>query len=135
MATLNQIRNAVDARLTALWPAVVAKQDAYAADHGGRFWQGMRSHSVNPSEGATALPTIGTTCPTDQLGEPWPTAVRNLAIEMAVQCDCYDAGAAGTGYVVTVWVDVLGTTYSRSQNVGPESHRTEAWHVVIASPI
>jgi hypothetical protein len=134
MATLQAIRTAVDNRLTALWPAVVAKQDAYAANHGGRFWQGIRTHVINPSEGNTALPTIGTLCPSDQLGEPWPVAIRNLAIEMAVQCDCYD-GPAGFGYAITVWVDVLGTTYARTQQVGAETWRTEGWHVVANSPV
>lgn len=133
MATLAQIRAAVDARLVALWPAVVAKQDAYAANHGGRFWQGLVTHGVNPSEGNTALPTIGTLCPSDQLGEPWPVAVRNTAIEMAVRCDCYD-GSQGTGYAVTVWVAVLGTVYSRTQQAGPETWRTEAWHIEVAGP-
>ena len=110
-----------------------AKEAAYAAAHGGRFWQGLRTHVITPSEGNTALPTIGTACPSDQPGQPWPAAILTTPIEMAIQIDCYD-GPDGTGYQATVTVDVLGTTYSRTQQVGPETYRNAPWHVVESGP-
>lgn len=128
-----QIRTAVDARLTALWSTVTAAQDMYAAGHNGRYWQGLRSASTIPSEGNESLPDIGTRCPTDQIGVPWPAAIRNAVQPMAVASDVYDS-PLGTGYVITVWVRVLGTLYARSQNVGPEQFRTQAWHVVDEVP-
>jgi len=133
MPTLQAIKDAVDARLVTIWGLVQTKEAAYAAAHGGRYWQGLRSHAVNPADGALVLPTIGTTCPVGQPGDPWPAAARTTAIEMAVQVDCYRS-PDGDGYQATVTVDVLGTTYSRTQQVGPETWRTEAWHVVPPGP-
>lgn len=126
MATLQQIRNAVDTRLAQLWPTIQAKEDAYAAAHGGKFWQGLRTASVIPSEGTTALPDIGQTCPTDQQGQPWPNAILTMPLEMALQIDVYD-GPAGAGYQATVFVAVLGNVYARTQQVGPETWRTQGW--------
>jgi hypothetical protein len=126
MATLQAIRTAVDAKLTALWPTIQAKQDTYAANHNGRYWQGILTHTVTPSDGVESLPDIGTRCPTDQLGDPWPAGIRDVTLPMALVMDVYD-GPLGVGYVATVYVRVLGNLYSRSQNVGPEAYRTVNW--------
>lgn len=129
MATLAVILASVDASLNGLMAAIEAKQASYAAAHGGRAFQGLKTHAVNPSEGDAAPPTIGTASPGDQPGEPWPAAVRNGNKEMALQCDAY-RGPQGDGYQLVVWVDVLGVTYSRTINVGPETHREQAWAAV-----
>jgi hypothetical protein len=126
MATLAQIRDAVDARLANLWPAIQTRQATYAANHNGRYWQGLRTHSVNPAEGNTVLPNIGTTCPTDQPGEPWPLSIRQTPIEMAAVIDVYD-GPLGVGYQANVFVAVLGNVYTRTAQVGPETWRTQGW--------
>lgn len=136
MATLQQIKDAVDARLITLLGVVATKQTAYATAHSGHYWQGLKSHSVNPADGNTVLPNIGTTCPVGQPGDPWPLAARNTASEMAAQIDVYKSAITPfEGYSVTVWVDVLGTTYSRTQNVvGNETYRDQAWHIVTVGP-
>lgn len=125
MATLAQIRTAVDNRLAALWPTIQAKQDNYFATH-NKYWQGLRTHSVIPSEGNTSLPDIGSACPPQQPGQPWPDAVLNTALEMALWIDVYD-GPQGTGYQATVVVSVLGNLYTRTAQVGPETWRTSGW--------
>lgn len=132
MATLAQIKTAVDNRLITLLGVVATKQTTYAGNHGGHYWQGQKTHSVNPADGNTVLPDIGTTCPVGQPGDPWPLAARNTASEMAAQIDVYKSAVTPfEGYAVTVWVDVLGTTYSRTQNVvGDEAYRTIGWHIV-----
>ena len=130
MATLAEIRDAVDARLSNLWAAIQTRQDTYAANHGGRYWQGLRSHSVTPAEGNTALPNIGLACPSDQLGEPWPAGIRTTAIEMAIQINCY-RGPLGDGYEAQVYVRVLGNLYTRTAQVGPETYRTRPWAQVV----
>ena len=56
----------------------------------------------------------------DALPEKFPAALR---------CDVYD-GPGGHGYVVTVRGVLGGVTWERSHNVGPETHRTAAWHQV-----
>jgi hypothetical protein len=135
MATLQQIKDAVDARLVTLLGVVATKQATYAAAHGGHYWQGIRTHAVNPADGNTALPDVGTTAPVGNPSDPWPLAARTTAIEMACQIDVYRS-TVGEGYSVTVWVDVLGVTYSRTKNVvGDEDYRTQGWHVVPVSPV
>lgn len=130
MATPAQIRNAVDAKLAALWTAIQAKQDAYAASHNGRYWQGLRTVANTPADGATALPDIGTRCPSDQPGDPWPAAIRNTQLEMAIQMDVYD-GPMGTGYQATVQVSIAGQTWTRTAQVGPEAWRVSGWTQIV----
>ena len=130
MPTLEQIKVAADGRLTALLAIVQTKQNTYAAAHSGHYWQGLKTHSVNPAEGNTVLPNIGTTCPIGQLSEPWPVAARNTPIEMACQIDVYKS-TLSEGYAATIWIDVLGVTYSQTKNVvGDETWRDQDWHVV-----
>jgi hypothetical protein len=130
--TLAEIRDAVDSRLATLWAAIQSRQTAYMAAHNGKAWQGLRTHSVIPSDGATATPDIGTRCPTDQLGSSWPLAIRNTAMEMALEISPYEA-PDGTGYQATVWVTVAGTTWTRTAQVGPEVWRTQGWRAVTES--
>lgn len=48
MPTLNQIRTKVDNWLANKWPTIVARQQNYFTNT-GRYWQGLRTHSVNPT--------------------------------------------------------------------------------------
>lgn len=136
MPTLVQVRNLVDSRLTALWTGqVVPRQAAYAATHGGRYWQGYRTFVITslPNNPSDANPTVLevtpvlNTHPTDQ-PETWIDQGMNLeaTIPMALQMDVYD-GPLGRGYVGTVWARWNGNTYSRAQQFGPETWRTFAW--------
>ncbi len=129
MPTLPQIRDAVDAKLALLWATIQTREDTYAAAHGGRYWQGLLTNSTYPAEGIEVLPDIGTACPTDQLGVPWPVGIRTTPLPMALRIDCYD-GEAGTGYQATVYVSVLGNIYSRTAQSGPETWRVQGWHQI-----
>jgi hypothetical protein len=133
MATAAQIRSAVDAKLANVWTAIQNKETAYANAHNGRFWQGLKTHTIDPADGATALPTIGGACPSDQAGQPWPSAILTTPLEMAVQIDCYD-GPGGQGYQATVYVTILGATWTRTAQSGPETWRASGWAQVIAGP-
>lgn len=132
MATPAQIRQAVDDRLASLWTAIQNKEAQYAAAHGGRYWQGRVTHSVIPADGATATPDIGTASPTDQ-PDPWPLALRQVAMEMALRIDTY-AGAQGNGYVATVFVVINGTVWRRAAQMGPETWRAHGWQSGVTSP-
>lgn len=125
MATPAQIRDAVDARLATLWAAIQNKEDTYAANHAGRYWQGLRTHTVTPADGVTITPNIGTRTPSDQ-PDPWPLAIRNATLPMALQVDVYD-GPEGVGYVATVTVAINGQDFQRSAQVGPETWRAKGW--------
>lgn len=131
MATPAQIRQAVDDKLALLWAAVQARQDTYAANHGGKFWQGLVTHTITPADGFEALPDIGLACPTDQAGEPYPLAIRQTVMPMSLRLDVYD-GPFGRGYVATVRVLIGGVLYERSAQVGPEAWRAVGWRIVEA---
>ena len=128
MATLQEIRDAVDAKLAGLWSAIQNKQDAYFLAN-GRYWQGLRTHTIVPTEGNETLPSVGTTVPADQ-PDPWPVAIRNQTLPMALQIDVYDS-PQGKGYQATVLVKVLGQLYRRVAQVGPETDRASGWQAVI----
>lgn len=123
--TPEQIREAVNTKLAAIWAAIQSKQDAFFATN-GRFWQGILTHNVHPADGNETVPTIGTTCPSDQLGQPWPASIRNNPHPMALQMDCYN-GPAGVGYVATVYVRIGGNVWTRAAQVGPETWRQYGW--------
>jgi hypothetical protein len=134
MATLAQLRTRVDAWLEDKWPTVVARQQNFFANR-GRYWQGLITHSLIPAHtnavDGDAIADRLNQSPTDQF-ENWVAVFPEWVIEnlpCALKCDTYD-GPQGKGYCATIFIRYAGTLYSRSRNVGPESYRTEAWHVV-----
>lgn len=133
MATLVQIQANVDASLNGLLVAIQNWQDVYQAGHGGRTWQGLKTHATNPADDNATAPSIGTGCPIGQPGEPWPSSVRSGNKKHATQCDCY-RGPSGDGYQLTVFVTVLGVEYARTINFGPETYRAQGWHIVTVGP-
>jgi hypothetical protein len=133
MPTLAEIRDGADAWLAARWPTVLNRQAAYAANHGGRYWQGLLTHGTIPIDAVESLADRLNEHPTDQ-PESWHDAIAGLPVNWpcALVMDVYQ-GPQGWGYCATVYVYVsqLSRIYSRSQNVGPEQHRTVGWHEVI----
>jgi len=68
--------------------------------------------------------------PTDQAAS-WAAAGIDLGVTIpcALAITIYD-GPFGVGYVGIIFAMWAGTVYSRSQNNGPETWRTEPWHIV-----
>lgn len=129
MPTLAEIRAQCDAKLVTLQAAITSRQTTYAAAHNGRYWQGLITHIIHPSDGSEILPTVGTATPTDQ-PTVWPASLLSTAIPMSLQIDVYD-GSSGLGYTVTLRVQVLGKLYQRVANVGPETYRAQPWSEVV----
>lgn len=130
MATLAQIRSAIDTRLEALWPTLVTRQTTYAANHGGRFFQGIKTHVAPPTEGDAKAADNLAAKPTDQVATWAAFGVPSWLESFSVEISVYD-GPLGVGWVATVAVGVLGKVYSRSRGVGPED-RNKAWAEVVA---
>lgn len=137
MPTLNQIRTKVDNWLANKWPTIVARQQNYFTNT-GRYWQGLRSHAVCPAH--TGGADTGDTAPDRLDDQPddqgafsaWSNVFPEWVSELLPACiwiDVYDS-PQGKGWVGNVEVTYDGTVYRRSQNVGPESHRTQGWHQV-----
>lgn len=125
--TLKEIQDKIDARLPALWSAIQARQATYHAAH-GRYWQGLRTHGIDPADGNDVLPDVGTLTPSDQ-PDAWPAALIASALPMSLRIDVYD-GPSGQGYVANLYVTVNSKTYHRAKQSGPETYRNQGWHLV-----
>lgn len=132
MATLNQIRNAVDANLATLYPIVKNKQDAYFLAH-GRYFQLRRTHAVTPSEGNTAACNLLSDHPTDQADSWTSLGINPGNISYCLRVDRYVTPAGQHGWVGVVMVWVLSKCYMRARGEGPES-RNQAWMEVVPTP-
>lgn len=113
-----------DQILIDLVAALVPVQADYLAAH-GRYWQGVRSHPVTPSDGEKTAPDR-TRRPTDQ-AESWEDAAVPLpaSMEIATAVDVYD-GPGGHGYVVVGEIAIAGRRWRRAIGVGPEA-RSHDW--------
>jgi hypothetical protein len=140
MPTLNAVRTKVDAWLADKWPTIVARQQNFFANR-GHYWQGLRTHTFTPAhdsgadDGDTVADRLNAS-PDDQQYSTWLNAFPEwdgVPIPATVWIDTY-SGPQGQGWVASVEVTYNGNTYRRSQNVGPESFRTQAWSLVPAPP-
>lgn len=132
MATVAQIRTQVDAALTSLWAAIQTHQTAFFAAR-GRFWQGLRTASVTPADGATVLPDVGSSKPSYEF-QGWPAALIASALPMTIEIHQYKTPAGTCGYQAFVYVTINGVTHMRTQQVGPEAWRAQGWSVVTVTP-
>lgn len=139
MPTLNQMRNMIDNFVTNKWSTIVARQENFRANR-GRYWQGLATHSACPAHASNSDGSkVGDRLnegPGDQFST-WLNVFPEWLSELLPACvrvDVYD-GPEGQGWVLTVEAMHNGTLYRRSQNVGPESHRTKAWHTVQEFPL
>ena len=140
MPTLNQMRNAIDNFVTNKWSTIVARQENFRTNR-GRYWQGLPTHLVcpahsNSTDGSKTGDRLGES-PDDQ-GQfsTWLNVFPEWLTELLPACvrvDTYD-GPQGQGWVLTVEATHNGRLYRRSQNVGPESFRTQGWHEVPPTP-
>jgi hypothetical protein len=111
--------------------AVIGKiQSAYAASHGGKFWQGILTPATPPDETTKQRPPDLSKHPTDQ-SEAWEDVFKGADILPAnwpaqLQIDVYD-GSLGTGYTITLQASEGGKLQARTWNFGPETHRDSAW--------
>jgi len=104
---------------------VGAIQEAFRSVY-GRYWQGLRTHTVVPADGAKTPPDLNRK-PSDQ-EESWATFGLALPAqtEAALSVDVYES-RAGHGYVVNADVIVAGVHYRRSRNFGPDSRHERHW--------
>lgn len=135
--TLNQVRTTVDNWLADKWSIVQTRQSSSLINR-GMYWQGLITHTVIPVfttlTNGDSIPDRVIIKPSDELytwNDIMPEWVGTL-LPCAFVMNVYD-GPQGKGYVGTVYVRYNGTLYSRSRNVGPETSRNVAWHVVTES--
>jgi hypothetical protein len=111
---------------------IVTKQADFFSSKGGKYYQGIWTHTdANlPADGATATP-VKTVKPTDQTDD-WNSFGISFAskIPTAVSITYYN-GPQGKGYVVHYKLLVLGEQWMRSVNTGPEDYRTHDWRKLL----
>ncbi|MDA2916756.1 hypothetical protein MYX64_07970 [Nitrospinae bacterium AH_259_B05_G02_I21] len=126
-------RDKADAMWANLASHVADRQAAYLATN-GRYFQGIRTHSPTPADGAVGAPDPSRK-PTDQV-EDWTGAGFTLPASMpaALAVHVYD-GPAGKGYTAIFEVVVAGKRWRRAESFGPEAAwRTHAWVEIRGGP-
>lgn len=109
----------IDAVVVAMWPGVVAQQDAYRANS-GCYYQMLWTHSEPPST-ATA-PDAADARPTDQ-----PAAVIQwlpATMRSRMRIDTY---GKPDGWTMTLEASIDGAVWSRSIDCGNDASRSTAW--------
>jgi hypothetical protein len=127
-----QTRATIDAALTQHWTKINNWMNNYAAGRGGRFFQGLRSHSVVPAGGQAAAPDRLSSRPTDQaetLGELWNGAQLPGLVPFALTINVYD-GPDGRGWEAVIEMVDNGQLWQRVVNSGPETWREQPWALV-----
>lgn len=122
----------MDGKLAAWWPQILSRQDTYAANHGGRYWQGLASHTLEPADGTETAPDCLTKKPHYQ-AEDW-SALGALPATwpMVMWFDQYKTPAGTYGFVGHVCVKLGTQVWQRSRNGrGPETWRTQAWQRIL----
>jgi hypothetical protein len=128
VATQQEITDAVDAGIAAVWSEIESKQEAYLVAN-GRYFQGLCTHSTLPADGNPA--------PADQLSdhpdyqaESWlDVGYDDAAPLAALAIDQYD-GDDGPGYVCRFSLTIDGVLWQRSINVGPATYFEQPWQAI-----
>lgn len=68
MATVAQIQTAINTWVSNRIATIRTRQETYAANHGGRYWQARWTHSTEPVDGAATAPDTASQTPHDQPG-------------------------------------------------------------------
>ena len=114
-ATTDQI----DAVASALWPGVVAQQNAYHAANGA-YYQMLWTHSEPP--GAATAPDSLDQRPTDQPASPIQGLPATMRSRMRI-----DTYGKPDGWTVTLEAIVDGVLWTKSIDCGVDASRNAGW--------
>lgn len=125
--TAAQIRQKADDALAPLWVSIRNRQGVYAANHGGRYWQGLRTHAVCPADGNDVAPDRLAVKPSD-IDLDWTQTGLTMPAVLCftIRVDAYD-GPFGRGFTGTAEVTINGNVWERTANDGPEPWRAHNW--------
>lgn len=131
MATIAEIRTAIENFVTNHGPKFIRRQERYFANH-GYYWQGVLTPATIPDDGVLVAANYSVR-PTDH-PERWSDIFINddiddrlpASIPMQISVDVY-GGPRGQGWSFTVYATKAGTLYWRTWHVGPETERQTDW--------
>ena len=123
---MSQTTDQIDALVVALWPGVVAQQDAYHAEHGG-YYQLLWTHDEPPSQ--PTPPDSLDERPTDQPASP----IQGLPATMRsrIRIDTY---GKPDGWVITLEASIDGEVWQRSIDCGLDESRSSEWAALPPAP-
>lgn len=118
-ATTDQI----DSVVAALWPGVVAQQDAYREANGG-YYQLLWTHSAAPSQ--PTPPDSLDERPTDQPASPIQGLPSTMRSRMRI-----DTYGKPDGWTMTLEAVIDGDLWRRSIDCGVDESRSQSWAMVL----
>jgi hypothetical protein len=116
---MSQTTDQIDAVVAALWPGVVAQQDAYHADNGA-YYQMLWTHSEPPS--AATAPDSLDKRPTDQPASPIQGLPATMRSRMRI-----DTYGKPDGWTLTLQAQIDGSLWQRSIDCGTDPSRAQPW--------
>lgn len=120
---MSQATDQIDATVAALWPGVVAQQDAYREANGG-YYQLLWTHSEPPS--AATAPDNLDERPTDQPASPIQGLPATMRSRMKI--DTYGQPA---GWTMTLQASIDGEVWQRSIDCGVDESRSRPWTLIV----
>ena len=123
---MSQTTDQIDAVSTALWPGVVAQQNAYHAAS-GEYYQMLWTHSEPPA--AAAAPDSLGERPTDQPASPIHGLPATMRSRMRI-----DTYGKPDGWTVTLQARIDGEVWQRSIDCGVDPSRSSGWSTLPPAP-
>jgi hypothetical protein len=126
------VTTTADTSWAAMSAAIIAQQTAYAAAHGGRFFQGILTPPTIPPTAVPVAPTLNLK-PSYQ-PEDWTAflgaATIGASLAYSIEIHQY-SGPQGRGWEVRLWGMSGPTKWLRRINFGPETYRDRTWAPVV----
>lgn len=135
MATVAAIQSAINTWVGNRLATVRTRQETYAANHGGRYWQGLHTHTAEPVDGASTAPDNASATPHDQ-PHGWATLGYTLPATMPLRLriDVWRA-RAGWGWTLAARFKAAGgAVYERCWHGAGPGDTSSPWAQVPPPP-
>jgi hypothetical protein len=109
------ILNSIDQTINGYLPYIAERQEIYVARY-GRYFQGLRTHSVIPADGAQASPDL-VARKAPRVKQSWGEAASLPAkMRTCMQCDRYVLPGGRQGYTLVFRIKVGADVWVRRVN-------------------
>jgi hypothetical protein len=124
MATLAQVRDKANAKLTTFWSALQTRQNAYFTKH-GKYFQLLAGSDLTLDGADTTFSVVS---PSDEVHTIDIDYAWSDTVPFRIEIHEWLGGFAGTGYRGVVTVNHEGTLYRRERD---SDNVDSGWYVVI----
>ena len=133
MATLTEIQERIDTRMSSILTAISSLEEAYQNSNEGRYFQGLRTHSDfvrGESLDRSANRLNGKPIGQAESWKDFSPGLFDGNLPCNTSIDVYN-GPTGWGYLVTFEHEFENRMYERVHNVGPESSLEKEWSLIL----